>query len=278
MLSRYYNVPETAQARCENLLNALIQKDLEQPGVREREQEAGWEQIAERLSTYARAKYNSLVHENPHFIEYFEQVTPKEVELVKIGSRPSRRHDVQSVSDLRAIPWVFRWFQSRQILPGWYGLGTALSQFVEENPAKHLELLKQMYCQWHFLEGILENSEIILRQTDMSIARYYCSLAEDKVNTEAIFADIEAEYNLTRRMIESITGNALLSGSEGQPLKQAIELKEPYLDPLNYIQVQLLSKYRKLSDKESDNPLLEAYHRVIVSSIEGVATGLGTSG
>lgn len=278
VLSRYYNVPETAQTRCENLLNALIQKDLEHPGPGECEQEAAWEQIAERLSGYARAKYNSLVHENPHFIEYFEQVTPKEVELVKIGSRPSRRHNVQSVSDLRAIPWVFRWFQSRQILPGWYGLGTALSRFVEEDTEHHQELLKQMYEHWHFLEGILENSEIILRQTDMSIARYYCSLAEDKVNTEAIFADIEAEYDLTRRMIERITGNPLLSGPEGQPLKQAIELKEPYLDPLNYIQVQLLSKYRKLCAKDTDTPLMEAYHRVIVSSIEGVATGLGTSG
>lgn len=278
VLSRYYNVPETAQARCENLLNALIQKDLEHPSQQDREQEQAWETIAEKLSAYARAKYNSLVHENPHFIDYFEHVTPKEVELVKIGSRPSRRHNVQSVSDLRAIPWVFRWFQSRQMLPGWYGLGTALSKFVEEDPIQNRECLQQMYHHWHFLEGILENSEIILRQTDLSIARYYCGLAEDKVNTEAILADIEAEYNLTRHMIEEVTGNALLTGPEGLPLKQAIELKEPYLDPLNYIQVQLLAKYRKLEASGTDTPMLEAYHRVIVSSIEGVATGLGTSG
>jgi phosphoenolpyruvate carboxylase len=177
VLSRYYNVPETAQARCENLLNALIQKDLEHPTAQELERNHHWEAISENLSAYARTKYNSLVHENPHFIEYFEQVTPKEVELVKIGSRPSRRHNVQSVSDLRAIPWVFRWFQSRQIIPGWYGLGTALSRFVEENPAENIELLRRMYSDWHFLEGILENSEIILRQTDLSIARYYCGLA-----------------------------------------------------------------------------------------------------
>ena len=278
VLSRYYNVPETAQARCENLLNALIQKDLEHPGTEEVAQNHIWEAFADQLSAFARTKYNSLVHENPHFIEYFEQVTPKEVELVKIGSRPSRRHNVQSVSDLRAIPWVFRWFQSRQIIPGWYGLGTALSRFVEEDPETKLTLLKRMYGSWHFLESILENSEIILRQTDLSIARYYCGLAEDKVNTEAILADIEAEYNLTRRMIEAITGNPLLSEPEAQTLKQAIELKEPYLDPLNYIQVQLLSKYRKLAANDPESPMLEAYHRVIVSSIEGVATGLGTSG
>jgi phosphoenolpyruvate carboxylase len=278
VLSRYYNVPETAQARCENLLNALIQKDLEHPTEAELAQNKAWEGISENLSTYARAKYNALVHENPHFIEYFEQVTPKEVELVKIGSRPSRRHNVQSVSDLRAIPWVFRWFQSRQIIPGWYGLGTALSRFVEEHPEQNIDLLKRMYASWHFLQSILENSEIILRQTDLSIARYYCGLAEDKVNTEAILADIEAEYNLTRRMIAAITGAPLLSVPDMQTLKQAIELKEPYLDPLNYIQVQLLAKYRKLAAEDPENPMLEAYHRVIVSSIEGVATGLGTSG
>ncbi len=278
VLSRYYNVPETAQARCENLLNAIIQKNLEKLTPVEEKLAAEWEAIAETLSGYARAKYGSLVHENPHFIEYFEQVTPKEVELVKIGSRPSRRHNVQTVSDLRAIPWVFRWFQSRQILPGWYGLGTALSRFIDEAPQANLETLKTLYREWHFLKSILENSEIILRQTDLSIARYYCGLALDQANTLAIFEDIEAEYNLTLEMIAKITENPLLSKPEVQVLKSSIELKEPYLDPLNYIQVQLLSKYRKLEREEPESALLEPYHRVIVSSIEGIATGLGTSG
>jgi phosphoenolpyruvate carboxylase len=278
VLSRYYNVPETAQARCENLLSAIIRKNLEVPSDEEKKHITQWEAIAETLSGYARAKYNSLVHDNPHFIEYFEQVTPKEVELVKIGSRPSHRHSVKSVSDLRAIPWVFRWFQSRQIIPGWYGLGTALSKFIEDDLARNADLLKHLYREWHFLESILENSEIILRQTDMSIARYYCSLATDKTTTEAIFSDIEAEYNLTLRMIRDITGKPLLDEPEVEVLKHSIELKEPYLDPLNYIQVQLLSKYRHLAAEEPDSPMLEAYHRVIVSSIEGIATGLGTSG
>lgn len=279
VLSRYYNVPETAQARCENLLNAIIQKNLSTgKSTSEQTPSAQWEAVAEQLSSYARAKYNSLVHENSHFIEYFEQVTPKEVELVKIGSRPSHRKSVQTVSDLRAIPWVFRWFQSRQILPGWYGLGTALSRFVAENPAQNLALLKTLYQQWHFLESILENSEIILRQTDMSIARYYCGLAADQPNTLAIFEDIEAEYNLTLKMIHDITGKPPLSQPESQVLKRSIELKEPYLDPLNYIQVQLLGKYRQISKENPDSPLLESYHRAIVSSIEGIATGLGTSG
>ncbi len=278
VLSRFYNVPETAQARCESLLNAIIRKNTKHKGPEELAKHDSWAEIAEQLSKYARLKYNSLVHENPHFIEYFEQVTPKEVELVKIGSRPSHRRSVQTVSDLRAIPWVFRWFQSRQILPGWYGLGTALSRFVADAPQPNIALLKTLYREWPFLESILENSEIILRQTDMSIARYYCGLATHPERTMPILDDIEAEYNLTLRMIHEITGKALLSGQESQVLKRSIELKEPYLDPLNYIQVQLLSKYRQIGQEQPDSPLQEAYHRVIVSSIEGIATGLGTSG
>ncbi len=298
VLSRYYNVPETGLARCESLLSAIIEKNLEPETTGQTEQPAeslkAWEAVAETLSNAARQKYNSLVHENPNFIDYFEQVTPKEVELVKIGSRPSHRRAIQSVSDLRAIPWVFRWFQSRQIIPGWYGLGTALNAFIESSPETaasektgtldlatpeaRLVLLQTLYREWPFLESLLENSELILRQTDLSIARYYCDLSTHPDTTLPIFEDIQAEYLLTLKLIQSITGTPLLSSVEMLGLRQSIELKEPYLDPLNYIQVQLLAKYRTLSAENPDSPLLEPYHRVIVSSIEGIATGLGTSG
>lgn len=283
VLSRYYNVPETANTRCESLLSAIIRKNTVSAQVREKtlhsEKETGsWETIASQLSVFAREKYNSLVHDNLAFIEYFEHVTPKEVELVKIGSRPSHRRNIKTVSDLRAIPWVFRWFQSRQILPGWYGLGTALSNFINTAPEKNLQILQLMYKNWYFLESILENSQIILRQTDLSIAQYYCSLAPNQESTQAIFEDIQAEYLLTVKIIADITGKSLLSEPEVQNLQGGISQKAPYLDPLNYIQVQLLRKYRKLAAESPEDPMLDAYHRVIVSSIEGVATGLGTSG
>jgi phosphoenolpyruvate carboxylase len=278
VLSRYYNVPETGQARCESLLSAMIIKNMELPPdnlIDKKHSE--WEEQAEILSGFARAKYSRLVHENPDFIDYFEQVTPKEVELVKIGSRPSHRRAIQSVSDLRAIPWVFRWFQSRQIIPGWYGLGTALSKFIDEVP-DGTQKLQTLYKKWPFMESLLENSELILRQTDMSIAQCYCDLSTNPDQALAIFHDIESEYLLTLKMIQAVTEKPLLSAPESQVLKQSIELKEPYLDPLNYIQVQLLRKYRTLITQSPDSPMLEPYHRVIISSIEGIATGLGTSG
>jgi len=278
VLSRYYNVPETGQARCESLLSAMIIKNMETPPDKLTDiQQAGWEEQAEVLSGFAQAKYSRLVHENPDFIDYFEQVTPKEVELVKIGSRPSHRRAIQSVSDLRAIPWVFRWFQSRQIIPGWYGLGTALSKFMDEVP-DGIQKLQTLYKKWPFMESVLENSELILRQTDMSIAQCYCDLSTNPDQALAIFHDIESEYRLTLKMIQMVTEKPLLSAPESQVLKQSIELKEPYLDPLNYIQVQLLRKYRTLITQSPDSPMLEPYHRVIISSIEGIATGLGTSG
>ncbi len=240
---------------------------------------AKWEEIADILSRASLAKYRRLVHENPDFIEYFEQVTPKEVELVKIGSRPSHRRAVQTVSDLRAIPWVFRWFQSRQIIPGWYGLGTALEQFINSDArSERIEQLRTLYKEWPFMESLLENSEIILRQTDMGIARCYCTLSPHPERSNVIYQDIATEYELTLRMLQEVTGKPPLSDPEEQTLKHSIELKEPYLDPLNYIQVQLLAKYRRLVIEEKDSPMLEAYHRVIVSSIEGIAMGLGTSG
>ncbi|MEM0951086.1 MAG: phosphoenolpyruvate carboxylase [Cyanobacteria bacterium P01_H01_bin.74] len=297
VLSRYYNVPETAQNRCESLLSAMIIKNVASTTAKSTPKNTGsrqlnvvekqmvhqsciaeWETVANQLSGFAREKYNSLVHENPHFIDYFEQVTPKEVELVKIGSRPSHRRNVQTVSDLRAIPWVFRWFQSRQILPGWYGLGSALQQYCDLNPNTGLTTLQAMYNGWYFLESVLENSQIILRQTDLSIARYYCTLAEDQKNTQFILRDIETEFQTTVAMIEQITMKPLLSTPEVQTLQGGISQKSPYLDPLNYIQVELLRKYRAMGKDNPDDPMLGSYHRVIVSSIEGVATGLGTSG
>lgn len=274
VLSRYYNVKNIALAHLENLFCATLEKNI----IEEHPPLADWEAMAEQLARYSRQKYSNLVHENPDFIDYFKQVTPKEVELVKVGSRPQRRRSMQTVKDLRAIPWVFRWFQSRQILPGWYGLGTGLQTLIDADPAQNLPLLQTMYREWPFFKSLLENSEIALRQTDLNIARYYCSLARQKNKALAILADIEQEYALTVDILRQITGLMLLERDEDQELKNSIALKEPYLDPLNYIQVRLLSEYRQLQEAQAPPEKLETFHLAIISSIEGIATGLGTAG
>ncbi len=274
VLSRYYNVNEIALAHLENIFSALLQKNLHEDAP----PEAAWKDAAEVISRFSLEKYKSLIHHNPDFLTYFEQVTPKEVELMSIGSRPARRRTLQTIKDLRAIPWVFRWFQSRQILPGWFGLGSGLEQFLNQDPQANLALLKTMYRDWSFFKSLLENSEIALRQTDLRIANYYTTIAKDQAVAKEILSTIEAEYTKAIRMITQITGQVLLERTEDQPLKNSIELKEPYLDPLNYIQVRLLSKYRELQGKDVSDELLDRYQRAIISSIEGIATGLGTTG
>ncbi|MBY0402539.1 MAG: phosphoenolpyruvate carboxylase, partial [Cyanobacteria bacterium] len=285
VLSRYYNVPEIALSHLENILAALIQKNIHP----ESPIQESWCVAADEISHLCFEKYRSLVHDNPHFIDYFEQATPREIELIQIGSRPSKRRTQGSIKDLRAIPWVFRWFQSRHLLPGWFGLGSGLQRYIEnvEKTQKQsgLKTLKDMYAQWPFFKSLIENSEIALQQTDLRIAGYYCSLAGNTPESQEIFKTISAEYHQTVSIIQQITCNGLFERPEYQSLKNSIALKEPYLDPLNYIQVRLLSKYREFEAQESSSPqnvwnlnLKEGYNRAIVSSIEGVATGLGTTG
>lgn len=274
VLSSYYNVGDIALSHLENLYSAVLKKKV----LADTPPPAQWEQVVETIGSFALEHYQDLVKHNPRFLTYFDQATPKEVELVKIGSRPDRRREMRSVADLRAIPWVFRWFQSRQIIPGWFGLGYALQAYVSQDPEGHLAQLKTMYQDWPFFQSLLENSELALRQTDMSIAHYYASLVQDPQTRLEVLSQIEAEYDRTIRMVTTITGQALLARPEDIPLKHSIALKEPYLDPLNYIQVSLLARYRSLVTDQADNETLEHVNRAIVSSIEGIAAGLGTTG
>jgi phosphoenolpyruvate carboxylase len=274
VLSRYYNVPAMALSHLENLLAATLEKSLAQ----ESELPQRWEDMAQQVAQASLAKYQHLTQGTEGFLDYFEQVTPREVDLMPIGSRPAKRRGMTSIRDLRAIPWVFRWFQSRQILPGWYGLGTGLQSVIDANPDTHLSLLQGMYREWPFFKSLLENSEIALRQVDLQIARDYVKHLAEEPTAQAVFADIEAEYHRTIAVLPRITGSALLDRPEDAALRHSIELKEPYLDPLSDIQVRLLASYRRLSVENVSSELIERYHRAIVSSIEGIATGLGTSG
>lgn len=277
VLARHYAIEDIAAQHFESTVAALWTKRLTNTVM----PEPVWMAAAARIAEYSRQAYAQLVHEDPDFIPYFEQVTPREVELVKIGSRPQRRRLARSVKDLRAIPWVFRWFQSRQILPGWYGLGSGIERYLNEGgqTEQQLQFLKAMYAVWPFFRSVLSNSEIALKQTDLDIARYYVRKLSSPVEAaERILGKIEAEYQRTRDQLRRVTGHELLERPEDQPLERSIDLKEPYLDPLNYIQVLLLSDYRERLTHETGEVELELYERAIVSSIEGIAAGLGTTG
>jgi phosphoenolpyruvate carboxylase len=279
VISRLYNVAPRAWRHFDQLLSALIQAQNPQGSSMRGTIDLAWEGMAEQLSVESLKAYRALVHDHPDFIQYFEEVTPREVELVKIGSRPARRRQMKSIKDLRAIPWVFRWFQSRQIIPGWYGMGSALSALIEQG---HLDSLQTMYQNWPFFRSLIENCEITLLQSDMNIAQYYGrGLCVETCDTKSIFPLIYREYQKSCQMVEKVTGVPLLSRPEDQATRLSMAIKEPYLDPLSYLQVSLLQKYRALIAEDEDtidHSLREKYERVIIASIEGIATGLGTTG
>ena len=272
MLARHYSTQDAANAHFTNLISALWTKRLTEAS----RVDPSWQPLADELAETAQHVYRALITD-PDFITYFEQVTPREVSLVKLSSRPDGEQ-ASHVDEVRAIPWAFRWIQSRQMIPAWYGFGSALEEHLTgANAATTLERLRDMYRDWPFFRSLVSNCETALRYTDMDIARYYVqTLAQPQQAATTFLERIEAEYHRTCGTLEQVTGHSLLQRPEDRVLDHAISLKEPYLDPLNYIQARLLRDYRALLESKATEQR-ELYERAIISSIEGIATGLGTT-
>jgi phosphoenolpyruvate carboxylase len=220
------------------------------------------------LSATAYAKYRALV-EQEGFVDYFLSSTPvEELGEMNIGSRPARRRGkLDGISSLRAIPWVFGWTQSRQIVPGWYGFGTALEQAVEQG---RFQLLREMFVEWRFLQTLVSNIEMTLAKTDMGIAeRYVRELVDPSLHH--IFETIRQEHERTIEQIKRLSGQSELL--ERIPvLQRSLRVREPYIDPLNHLQVMLLSRLRKGGEGD---PLLR---RSLLLSINGISAGLKNTG
>jgi phosphoenolpyruvate carboxylase len=222
------------------------------------------------LSARAFSAYRQLVYETPGFERYFwESTVISEIAELNIGSRPASRKKSTSIEDLRAIPWVFSWAQCRLMLPGWFGFGTAVDQWLDGNPGG-LELLREMHREWPFFATLLSNMDMVLAKTDLAIASRYAALVSDAALREAIFPRLRAEHGATVRNLLAITGHEHLL--QANPLlARSIRNRFPYLDPLNHIQVELLSRYRG-GDHE------ERTQRGIHLTINGIAAGLRNSG
>jgi phosphoenolpyruvate carboxylase len=202
-------------------------------------------------------------------ITYFEQSTPVgELEQAKIGSRPARRKATRKIGDLRAIPWVFGWTQSRLLVPAWFGVGHALSKYLEMPGA--LELLKDMAREFPLFIDLLRNVEMALGKADLATARLYSSLVKDAELRERVYEMLEAEFHLTVRVVLAITDQVELL-EDNQVLARSIRLRNPYVDPMHLIQVDMLRRKRAGEDTPEVN-------RAIAATISGIAAGLRNTG
>jgi phosphoenolpyruvate carboxylase len=229
----------------------------------------------ERLSATAQAAYRKLVYEDPGFMPYFRQATPiDEVADLRIGSRPAKRQAGGRIEDLRAIPWVFSWTQSRLGIPGWFGLGSALDREARDEGDEGRRRLAAMYREWPFFRSLLDNAQISLGKSDLAVARLYDALAGPPELRARIFATVAEEWRRTVETILAATGQrALLEGSP--VLRRSIRLRNPYVDPMSFAQVSLLHRLRALA---FDSPDREAVQRLVALTINGVAAGLQNTG
>jgi phosphoenolpyruvate carboxylase len=266
--SRYSN-PELAHRHLEQIVHAILLAsapvESAQPNV-----PAKWRQALDVMAAAGQNAYRGLVFETPGFIPFWQEVTPiDEIKRLHIGSRPAARSKTGAVEQIRVIPWVFSWMQSRFNLPGWYGLGRGLNAFPDR------ALLQEMYAGWPFFRTLLDNSEASLLKADMDIAALYVELVTDRELAGRIFATIREEYERTRQAVLSISGHQSLM--ELEPVTQnAVQLRDPYIDPLNYIQIEMLRRLRRLPDP--DGPEARALREVIVLTINGIAAGLKNTG
>jgi phosphoenolpyruvate carboxylase len=269
---------EVIAARYSNL--ALARRHLEQlvhavliassPAKAKGELPVAWRLAMDKMSGTAHQMYRALVYEDPRFIQFWQTATPlDEIKRLHIGSRPAARGKSSEVTKIRAIPWVFSWMQSRFNLPGWFGLGSALASIKDDG------LLREMYQGWALFKTMLDNAEMSLLKADMDIAALYVDLVPDKELGNQMYRAIRAEYDRTRDVVLSISGHANLLDEE--PVTQnAVQLRNPYVDPLNYIQVEMLRRIRSLPDPESEEA--QSIREVITITINGIAAGLRNTG
>ncbi|RME84438.1 MAG: phosphoenolpyruvate carboxylase [Caldilineae bacterium] len=242
------------------------------PAAPLRRREREWEGVMAELSRLGEQAYRELIHDTPELLAYFQTATPIDViRQLNIGSRPARRRHTESLADLRAIPWVFAWSQSRVNLAGWFGLGSALQGWARDEDSRW-QTLAEMAHGWPFFRALLDNSQLAMGKADMHIAGLYARLAEPAVR-ERVFPQLLAEFERTRAAILRITGQEHLLDHEPW-LRRSIRLRNPYVDPMSYVQVVLLQRLRSPGPDES----AEALRRSILLSINGISAGLRNTG
>jgi phosphoenolpyruvate carboxylase len=266
VIASKYADPETGRRNLETLVSGALEASL---AAHEGPLDAADVETMEALARHAYEAYRELV-DAPGFMAYFRAATPiGEIVDLNIGSRPASRKGTGRLEDLRAIPWVFGWSQSRVMLPGWYGVGSAVERWVAGDRARAARL-SAMHARWPFFRAVLSNMDMVLAKSDLAIASRYAELLPDEALRNAIFSRIEGEWHLARTWLARITGRDELL-ADNPTLARSIRNRFPYLDPLNHLQVELIRRFRA---GDSD----ERTRRAIHLTINGVSAGLRNSG
>ncbi|OBJ09778.1 phosphoenolpyruvate carboxylase [Mycobacterium sp. 1465703.0] len=273
VIAAKYAEPQVAQRNLESLLAATLESTLlDVEGLGDTAEPAY--AVLDEVATLAQRAYAELVHETPGFVDYFMASTPvSEIGSLNIGSRPTSRKPTQSISDLRAIPWVLAWSQSRVMLPGWYGTGSAFEQWIAAGPeteTERVDILHDLYQRWPFFRSVLSNLAQVLAKSDLGLAARYAELVDDEELRDRVFDKIVDEHRRTIAMHKLITGQDNLL-ADNPSLARSVFNRFPYLEPLNHLQVELLRRYRSGDDDE-------LVQRGILLTMNGLASALRNSG
>ena len=269
VLNWKYADPVLAEWNLE-LMIAASMETLTLRGEQNSQHPPHWENAVEEMSQEAYRIYRRDIADNPDVLEYFEQATPvNELDTARIGSRPSRRTKGRRLEDLRAIPWVFGWMQSRHAVPAWFGVGHALEHFAKSGPG-HEQLLRQIARGFPVFSELLRNVELGMAKADLGIARDYSGLVKNVALRKRVFSMLEEEFLRSRRMILRVTGQRELLG-RNRVLARSIRLRNPYVDPMSLIQVELLRR-------KQQGPQSSDLEYPLGATINGIAAGLHNTG
>jgi len=275
VINEFYFHPEIAERHLEQLVSAVL--IASSPAhKRTATPKPAWTAAMDELAGTAYEAYRTFVYETPEVLEYWQEATPiNELSGMRIGSRPARRKGGDVFAGLRAIPWGFSWMQSRHNLPAWFGVGQALAAFASGNQRdQRLTLLRDMYKHWPFFATLIDNVQLALGKSDMGIARLYADLVKDEGIRQRVYGAISAAFEETTHWMIQVSGQKALLDNEPL-LQRSIRLRNPYVDPLNFIQLRLLKELR-------ENGLDEAAHEraqhTLFITINGIAAGLKNTG
>ena len=275
VIDERYGHPAVARRHLEQVVNATLMASVDPRHGGTTHSQEDWHEAMEELAAVSYKTYRQLIYETPELLEYWDAATPiTEISQMRIGSRPSRRTAKATFDSLRAIPWGFSWMQSRHVLPGWYGVGEALEAYGSQSP-EHLQRLQEMYRKWPFFQVVIDNAQVSLAKADMGIAKLYATLVEDEAVRTKIFGEIESSFARTVNWILRVTGQRELLDND-PVLQRSVRQRNPYVDPLNFVQVALLRRLRFLPEK--DSPKAQQLLHAIFLTINGIASGLKNTG